>query len=118
MFSLMAEDDRHHPKEMVVGGRTAEAAGYFVLEELRDAGIQETEQFLAVYDPDLDTAHMYRKADDGADTTHSFTYEDGIVVGEEPGERYAPDELPLKRVIAIDAFFFAWNAFYPESEHP
>ena len=113
MFPLMHDDDRYHPKHMVVGARTTEHAVFFDLEALSRRGLQETERFIGVYDPDLDTAYIYEK--DGAS---DFTYEGGSVVAQGGGDTYGPHELPLEQVVAIEAFSFAWIAYYPESEHP
>lgn len=111
MFPLMHAPRRHHTKEMVVGGRTATHSAYFVLEDLAAQGFQATEHFLAVYDPDLDTAHIYRLAEEiEVRPVGDGTYR----VGE---EHYAADSLPLDPIVSVEAFYFAWNAFYPDSEH-
>ncbi|MFW6388260.1 MAG: DUF3179 domain-containing protein [bacterium] len=113
MFPVMSEDDRYHEKDMVVGARTEQRAVFFHMEELAEAGIRETEHFIGVYDGALTTGHIYRK-----DSEVELTYEDGAVRNEATGETFDPDEVPLERVIPIEGFYFAWNAFYPESEHP
>ena len=113
MFPVMHEDDRYHPKHMVVGARTTAHAVFFDLEALRRQGLQETERFIGVYDPDLRTAYIYEK--DGA---FDGTYEEGQIVARGGGDTYRADELPLEQVVAIEAFAFAWIAFYPDSEHP
>lgn len=113
IFPLMHDSGRHHPKEMVVGGRTSERSAYFVLEELAREEIQTTDHFLAVYDPTLDTGYIY--ATDGAAPQVSSR---GDGTYEIDGETYAPDSLPLEPVIPVEGFFFAWNAFYPDSESP
>lgn len=114
IFPLMHESSRHHAKRMVVGARTAERSVYFVLDELARDRVQATESFLAVYDPTLITGQIYATPGDEA-------------LAPEPapggmyrlnGESYAADELPLERVVPVESFFFAWIAFYPESETP
>lgn len=116
MFPVMSEDDRYHPKDMVVGGRTEDRAVFFHMEDLAAEGILETENFLGVFDDELATGYIYEHGGDAGSVP--FTYEDGRVLHEESGERFAPGELPLGRVVAIEGFYFAWNAFYPDSEHP
>lgn len=113
MFPLMHEADRHHPKTMVVGARTADRSVYFVLSELQERRVQATDAFLAVYDPDLDTGHIYLRNGRSDDVTHvaGGMYELG-------GECYRPADLPLEKAIPVAAFFFAWQAFYPASEFP
>lgn len=113
LFPLLHESHAHHAKEMVVGARTAHRSAYFVLAELERDGVQATEHFLAVYDPDLDTGHIY--ATDGA-TPEVTPAGDGTY--ELEGETYAAGDLPLDRQVSVEAFFFAWNAFYPGSQTP
>lgn len=109
VFPLMHRNDRHHAKEMVVGARTEDRSAYFVLEELESDRVQTTDSFVAVYDPDLHTAHIYRDEDARVTARDDGGYEF-------EGEAYAAAELPLEKLISLEAFFFAWNAFFPASE--
>lgn len=111
IFPLMHDSDLHHKKEMVVGGRTAERSVYFVLEDLARDGVQSTDHFVAVYDPSLDTGYIYVADGNGPRVS---ARSDGTY--EIDGQAYAADALPLEGVIPVEAFFFAWNAFYPDSE--
>lgn len=113
IFPLMHDSDRYRAKKMVVGGRTARRSVYFVLDELARDPVQVTENFLAVYDPALHTGRIY--ATDGQPPAVTETDDGRYEIG---GETYAADELPLESVIPIEAFFFAWHAFYPDSESP
>ena len=113
VFPVMHRDDRYHPKHMVLGARTAERSVFFDLEELSEQGIQKTESFISVYDRSLDTGYIYLTEDGEA-----FEYADGKAMDSRTGEQFAPGELPLEPVVAVEAFSFAWKAFYPESEHP
>ena len=111
LFSPLSRDDRHHPKDVVVGARPVEGSIAFLKESLRDEGLVTGAvggaTFHAVYDPALDTAHVYRG--DGTD----LSYADGQAsVG---GETFAPGALPLERVIDLDAMWFAWAGFYPRT---
>ena len=109
IFPLMHESDAHHPKEMVVGARTAEASVHVVLDDLKTHRVQQTGSFVAVYDASFSTGHIYR-----ADVLPEITpLEDNRYAID--GETYAPDALPLDALVSIEAFFFAWNAFYPSS---
>lgn len=111
IFPLLHESGQYHKKEMVVGGRTADRSAYFVLDELARDRVQSTENFLAVYDEALGTGHIYAT---NGEVPHVSARGDGTY--EISGEAYAPDALPLEAVIPIEAFFFAWHAFYPDSE--
>ncbi len=113
IFPLMHSSNRHHAKTMVVGGRTESGSAYFVLDELRDEEVQTTESFRGVYDPVLDTGYLYRADHDLGEISPMG---DGIY--EVDGQAYAAGELPLEKVIPVEAFFFAWHAFYPDSERP
>lgn len=109
IFPLMHESDAHHPKSMVVGARTAEQSVHFVLDELQSNRVQQTGSFVAVYDERFNTGHIY-EADELPDVTPTENNRYEI-----DGESYAPDALPLDALVSVEAFFFAWNAFYPES---
>ena len=113
IFPVMHPSDRHHEKEMVVGARTADHSAYFVIADLKRDRVQATSNFVAVYDPDLDTGYIY--VTDGKAVQ--------VLPGtggqyEFAGASYAAGALPLEPAIPIEAFFFAWNAFYPRSEFP
>jgi hypothetical protein len=113
MFPLMHSSSLHHQKEMVLGGRTSERSAYFVMKDLARDRILATASFLAVYDRDLDTGYIYVR--DGQDLDIEPRGDRTYAVD---GEVFAPDALPLKQVVSVEAFFFAWNAFYPDSESP
>lgn len=111
IFPLLHESTRHHDKEMVVGARTHERSGYFVMADLARERVQRTQSFLAVYDPELDTGYIYRIEGDGLEVKPEAdgTYRVG-------GKSYSADALPMERLVSVEAFFFAWNAFYPNGE--
>jgi hypothetical protein len=114
LFAPLTRDGRFRPKEVVVGARPPDGPRAFRKSAVRDAGLVRGEAdettFLAVYDPAVDAVRVYRDADDRA-----FTYADGAVV-DESGTRHAPRDLPLDRVLAFDAMWFAWYGFYPGTE--
>ena len=109
LFPPLSQDDRYPKKAVVIGARPPEGAIAFRKVSLREQGVLTDEvggaTFHAVYDPALDTAHVYRG--DGTD----LTYEDGRLAVD--GETVAPDALPLERVLDFDAMWFAWAGFYP-----
>jgi len=112
MFALMHSSDRQHTKEMVVGARTSEASAHFVMSDLARDEVQSTDRFLAVYAPDLDTGYIYSIDDSAPQVTPR-----GDGTYEVDGEVFEADELPMEKLVSVEAFFFAWHAFYPESEY-
>lgn len=111
LFPNMAESERFGKKDVVIGARTGDGAVAFRKSALRRAGLMEGtlagSAVVAVYDPVLDTGYVYRgKADD-------LTVEDGTVTL--AGTEYAPDTVPRERVLAFDAMWFAWYAYYPDT---
>jgi hypothetical protein len=118
LFPPLGNDDTFPNKHVVMGARTDEGRIAFEKDALRDGGLLSGPvggtPHLAVYDPALDTAYVYRNPD-GA----SFSYEagngDARVVAED-GTEHDPADLPLDRVYAFDAMWFAWSGFYPSTE--
>jgi hypothetical protein len=113
MFPLMHESNRHGTKTMVLGARTATRSAFFVMADLAKARVQSTDNFLAVYDPRLDTGYIYVR--DGKKAL-PVARDDGRY--EYAGALHAADALPLRQAVAVAAFHFAWHAFYPRSESP
>lgn len=113
LFSPLSEDGRARDKRVVIGARTADGAVAFDKQGLLEAGrkrgsIGDTE-YVAVADPTLSTGYVY-EAPDG--TTVSPVGDGTYSVG---GDQYGPTELPLDRVLAFDAMWFAWAGFYPDT---
>jgi len=108
---LLEESDIGN-KDVVLGARSADGALAVLKERVREAGLVETTvggvPYAAVYEPSLDTGHVYRNPDG---TT--LAYEDGTARVE--GEAYAADALPLERVIRYDSMWFAWAGYYPDT---
>ena len=112
LFPGRVEDDRYHPKRVVMGARTADGAVAFLKDALADRrvlmGELGTTPVVAVYDDRYDTGYVYRNPE-----KHAVSYEGGeFAVG---GETNAPDSLPLDRIHAFDAMWFAWVGYYPET---
>ena len=113
LFETMESDDSYHPKAVFVGARTGDGNVAFRKDLLREQHLVETTvggvPYLAAYHLGLDSAWIYRNADGVELSVAGESYEGP------DGERYAADELPLEAVNAVDAMWFAWHAFYPES---
>jgi hypothetical protein len=112
MFPRLNSDDRFDPKRVFVGTRTRDGAAAFLKDALREegtvAGEVGGEPIVAVYDPRLDTAYVYRNPDE-----RDLALQDGEVRLD--GTAHDPDGLPLDRAYAFDAMWFAWIGFYPDS---
>jgi hypothetical protein len=113
LFPPLTPDDRFQAKEVFVGVRTADGAAAVRKSTLRESGLVSGTvggtPLLFVYGPTLDTGYAYLNPDG-----RSFEYADGTVTA--GGEPFAPDALPLDRLVAPDAMWFAWAGFYPETE--
>jgi hypothetical protein len=114
LFPVLNADDRFHSKAVFLGARTPEGAIAVKKSSLRgdrivEGAIGET-PVLATYDPRYDTGYVYRNPE-----SRAFEAEDGRVVTPD-GEHVAPDAVPLERIHAFDAMWFAWHGFYPETD--
>jgi hypothetical protein len=110
LFSPLVEDDRAHPKRVVLGARTGEEAVAFDKQRLLADRVltaeRESASFVAVADESLSTGYVYRNPEDVSVTAEGDAYA-------VDGETYTPDKLPLPDVLAFDAMWFAWAGFYP-----
>ncbi len=111
-FATMHSDDRHGDKEVFVGARSADGAVAFHKNRLREDELLTTTvggvPYLAVYHRDLDSAWVYRNPDRTAVEATEEGYRSG-------GQTHGADELPLESVNAVDAMWFAWVGFYPDT---
>ncbi|ERH01113.1 MAG: protein of unknown function (DUF3179) [Halonotius sp. J07HN6] len=112
LFPRRVEDDRYHPKRVVMGARASDGAVAFLKDAIRENHVMTGElgetPVTAVYDDRYDTAYVYRNPDE-----QTVNDVDGAVaVG---GSTYAPDSLPLPRIHTFDAMWFAWVGYYPET---
>jgi len=113
MFPVLATDKRLEPKAVVFGVHSAGGAAAIGKDALRARKIMNGKAgvvpFVAVHDPRLDTAYVYRNPN-GLE----FEHRNGRYVRD--GTAYAPEELPLERMTTFDAFWFAWAGFFPNTE--
>ena len=113
MFPALSKDGRLEPKRVVIGARTPDGAVAFGKDRLREAKLLRGElggtPVVAAYEPTLDTGYVFRNPDEDA-----FEYRAGRVV-DRAGNAHDPDALPLDRVLAFDAMWFAWSGFYPDT---
>jgi hypothetical protein len=113
LFPALNTDRRLEPKRVVIGSRTPDGAVAFDKRTLRTekllTGDLAGSPVVAAYDRELDTGYVFRTAEE-----RSFEYRDGRVV-DDAGETHHPDSLPLERLYAFDAMWFAWSGFYPDT---
>ena len=113
MFDPLVTDDRLGAKAVVAGVRTAAGATAVTMDRLRSRRVVEArvdaDRVAFVSDPSLDAAYAYHVP---AGTTVEAAAGGAVRVD---GERHAPDALPLDRGHAIEAMWFAWAGFYPET---
>jgi hypothetical protein len=113
LFATLSDDDRFGRKRVFMGARTAEGAVAFDKSTLLDERVMRGElggtPVVAVADPRLDTGYVYLNPEERA-----VSVEDGSALVD--GSSYAPDDLPLARVHAFDAMWFAWHGYYPETD--
>jgi hypothetical protein len=112
LFPRFNRDRSFHPKRVFLGVRTSEGAAAFQENALAERGTMTGklggESVVAVHDPRFGTGYVYHNPED-----RSVTFRDGTA--ELDGTSYAPDALPLERVYAFDAMWFAWHGFYPDT---
>lgn len=110
LFPVMHKSDRFPPKAVMIGARSANAAVAFSKEVLRNkkivTGVLDSSPIVAIYDSSLDTVHLYRNP-----ARLSITHDGNRIVSDNGS--WNPGNLPLKRIKAFDAMWFAWYAFFP-----
>ena len=116
MFPALATPEEGHPKSVVIGARTADGAVAFDKQTLLDSRVLHGalggtgDPMVAVADPVLSTGYVYQNPEDAAVEPDG----DGYRV-EGHSTAFAAAELPLDRVLAFDAMWFAWAGFYPDT---
>jgi hypothetical protein len=116
LFPPLSTPAEGHPKSVVIGARTETGAVAFDKETLladrvltgRIGG--DGARVVAVADPGLATGHVYRNSEGRSVEPDGDAYR---VDGE--GGGFAASDLPLERVLALDAMWFAWRGFYPDT---
>jgi hypothetical protein len=113
IFGNIYRNDRYHPKAWVYGARTEAGAVAVTRDLLHDAGTVPVRvgerSLLAVHDARLDTSRFYRNPEET-----EFDHDGTEIIGPD-GTAYAPDSLPLDPVVSMDAYWFAWFAYYPNT---
>ncbi|MEZ3165429.1 DUF3179 domain-containing protein [Halorubrum sp. RMP-47] len=114
-FPALASPEAGHAKSVVVGARTETGAVAFDEATLRSERVltgtvgDGGAAVVAVADQTLSTGHVYRNPDSAAVEPDGDEYR---VNGE---DGFAAADLPLERLLAFDAMWFAWAGFYPDT---
>jgi len=125
LFPALETADRDAPglKEVVSGVRVDGVVAAFLKRTLRETGVRSTAadggRLVAVHDPALDVARVYRNPDGATvepDNSSGGRPADGSAAGvvRVDGDAHPPDDLPLPAVRSFDAMWFAWYGFYPD----
>ncbi|WP_119813860.1 DUF3179 domain-containing protein [Halalkaliarchaeum desulfuricum] len=113
IFGNIHESDRYHSKRWVYGVRNESGAAAYLADSVLESGVVHGAvgdvPHVAVYDPGLDTAIVYRNPDD-----ETFEFAEGLV-HDQNGNEHPPEDLPLERALSFDAFWFGWFAYYPQT---
>jgi hypothetical protein len=125
-FPVMNTDNRLPPKEVVIGIKTGDTLLAVTKSSVVDAGILNLElggnPFVAIYDESLDVVRVYSGQINGE--ILGFSYLNGEIL-DDSGSFWTvkgqASEGPLKGeslapVNHFDVMWFAWSAFYPETE--
>jgi len=110
MFPVLHESDRYPDKREILGFRDRHGAVAVDLDTLRDHRVIERElngeSYVIIHDPVLDTGWVYR-GDAEIDPA-------AVTLG--PGGPEFPGRERLRPVNAFRAMWFAWAAFYPDTQ--
>jgi hypothetical protein len=113
LFETPVTGERFHRKRVFLGARTAAGAVAFGKSALLERGTMSGEvggtPAVAVADRGLNTGYVYLNPEERA-----VAFEDGTVTVD--GDPHEPDDLPLGRVHAFDAMWFAWRSYYPDTD--
>jgi len=116
-FPLLAYDDAES-KRVVVGARTAAGAVAFDKRALMEASVLTGElgdtPVVAVADEGITTGYVYANPE-GLRVERDGDADEGAVYAVD-GTPAPPGALPLDRLPAFDAMWFAWHGFYPDTE--
>jgi hypothetical protein len=119
-FEPRRTSDRRPPKAIVHGVRTPDGA--FAVDDDHLAservvtGTAGSTSVVVVFDTVLETAVAYANPEQRA--VEPDPQGEGYRIGANAGDddSYPGTDLPLERLSSFDAMFFAWYAFYPDSE--
>ena len=127
LFAISRLDNRLPPKKRILGVEHEALFGAVVVDEVREKRVFNFNlgltPLVALYDAELDAVRIFDRRLNGQ--TLSFVlFEDGIV-DEQTKSQWTPEGLgtygrwrdqKLTPVLAVDAMWYAWAAFYPDTQ--
>ena len=127
LFPVMAKNDRFTPKDVVIGIKANGRQMAIPKQALRKKSVVNTTlsglPLVGVYDPELDNVQIFVRQVNGKST--NFSLENGRVVDELTQSQWTPAGravegmargTQLKQQPSFDVMWFAWYAFFPETE--
>lgn len=127
IFPVMVTDTRFHPKKVVVGVNAGDSYLAVPKDEFRAKKIENkivgSEAVVLLYDEELDVIRAFSRRV-GAETLE-FTMDGGKIIDHQTSSEWTPNGIStggrlansiLKHVNYFDVFWFAWYAFYPQTE--
>jgi hypothetical protein len=113
IFPTQHEDDRLDEKDVVYVFEHDDEAIAVTPNRLRKDRVLtatlNTSRFTFVHDKSLNAAQLYNTTGD-----YNLTYANGSYTYR--GETYTATSLPLEEQPVVDAFWFAWAAFHPDTQ--
>ena len=123
----MAKENRFSPKEVVAGVKASGRQTAIQKQALRKKNLINATlsglPLIALYDPDLNVVRVFVRTVNGKST--KFSFENGRIVDELTGSLWTAGGLSvegkmsgkqLKQHPTYDVMWFAWYAFFPETE--
>jgi Protein of unknown function (DUF3179) len=127
LFPVMARDDRFNPKEVVVGVKANGRQLAIPKQALRKKSVINTIlsglPLVGIYDPEVDAVQVFIRQVNGQPT--NFSSEKGRIVDELTYSQWTSAGravegkamgTQLKQQPSFDVMWFAWYAFFPETE--
>ncbi len=112
LFPVMHDNSRLPPKAPVFGLRATEGAVAITLEALSQEGVIDVAlgeaRYTVIHDPGLETGWAYRNPEGEAIDHDTLTFGETGIEG--------PGMTALEPVHGFEAMWFAWVAFYPDTE--
>ncbi|HWP60486.1 MAG TPA: DUF3179 domain-containing protein [Candidatus Acidoferrales bacterium] len=126
-FPVMAKDDRLAPKAVVVGVKANGQRLAIRKQALRERNVANISlaglPLVAIYDPNLDIVRVFARVVAGSAT--NFVSEKGSILDELTGSQWTAEGrsirgkaegTQLKRHPSFDVMWFAWYAFFPQTQ--
>ena len=127
-FPVSYLDSRLPPKTHVLGVEAGSAFGAVRRDAVKQARVLNFNlgiiPMVAVYDAEIDAIRIFDRRLEGQDQGLNFIMFEGNLVDEQTRSQWLPDgscaygrlkEQKLRPVVAVDAMWFAWAAFYKDT---